>query len=148
MTLILPRHTDEIRTAHWQGRVLAAARGKTAAVAMSVIAHDIKDTIAFKTLLLATFPGYEGIAPPFLKSCGYITQRGRIVAHIINRDGAEERYSHLYRSEAEMVGEFRKLADELKLADKDRLALFAALKNWIVCDYRLDPNTGEKEKAA
>jgi hypothetical protein len=140
----LPRETAEMRETFWQGRVLAAAKGKTAAVAMSVIAHQIKDTIALKTLLEIVFPGYVGISQPFIASCGRITAMGRVIAEIVDKQNVRK-WTVIYETEAAMEKAFRDLADEIKLPDAARVALFDAIKAWITCDYRLDPSTGEKE---
>jgi hypothetical protein len=139
----LPRETAEFRETTWQGKTLAGARGKTAAVAMSVIAHQIKDTIALKTLLEITFPGYSGIATPFIASCGRITATGRVIAEVVRDSG--RCWETLYKTEAALEKAFRELADAVKLTDAERVALFDALKAWITCDYRLDPTTGQRE---
>jgi hypothetical protein len=45
----------------------------------------------------------------------------------------------LYADELELRDEFRRLADQAKLADDERIEMFAAIRNWIIADYRLDP---------
>lgn len=139
----LPRETEEMRH-NWRGRLLAGAHGRLGAVAMSVVAHDLKDAIAMKTLLQTVFPGYEGISMPFLVTCGKISRQGRVYAQVMVDFGIT-RTLVLFESEHDLESDFRKLADELRFSDDDRVAMFAALKNWIVADFRLDPNSGELE---
>ncbi len=130
----------------WQGRTLGAARGKLAAVLLSVLAHNYDD--AMPALLRAVFPGYTGVAAPFLCSAGRISARGRVYAKMVNRAETEAVDTVLYRDETELQNAFRTLADTLKLSDTDRIDMFQAVARWIVCDYRINPNTGEKETAA
>lgn len=138
--IVLPRHTAELREASWQGKVLAGARGKLAAVAMSVVAHSLPDAHVMKALLEVVFPGYRGIATPFLFSCGRINPLGQVTAHTVDGDGGETTFNRvLFESENGLQSAFRALADDLKLSDEERIALFAAIKDWIVVDYRVDP---------
>ena len=140
--------TEEIREQHWQGKCLAYARGKMAAVLMSILAEQVKDAIAMKTMLETTFPGFSGIALPFYCSTGRITAMGRVVAHMIDRTGRKQYNALVFETEADMEKEFRELADELNLSDADRVALFDAARAWITVDFRLDPMTGERETVA
>lgn len=131
------RHALDLRDT-WQGRLLAAARGKTGAVALSVLAHNFDD--AMPTLLRVVFPGFTSITAPFLCSAGRVAKTGAIVADIVQPTGRIDKRSVLYRNEIEMRDDFRRLADSLKFSDGDRVAMFAALKKWVVADHRLDPN--------
>lgn len=130
----------------WQARVLKGTSGKMAAVVMSVLAHNFDDQML--PLLRLVFPGFSGVAAPFLCSAAKISRAGRVYAQRVTRDGESIENYVVFQNEAQLQFAFRKLADELKLSDADRLDLFAAVKKWIVCDYRIDPNTGEKERAA
>jgi hypothetical protein len=125
----------------WQARVLLAAQAKTdgviAAVALSVLAHNYDD--AMPTLLKVLFPGFESITPPFLCTAGKVDKSGAVVADLVERAGTITKNYRLYRDEIALRDDFRRLADELKLTDADRVELFGAVKRWVVADRRLDP---------
>lgn len=107
-------------------------------VVLSVLAHSYGTSVA------VLVP--EGVRGPFFCTAAKVSRRGKIYAGMISADEESVQHVIIFQSEAEMVGEFRKLADGLKLSDPDRVAMFDAVKRWVVCDYRLDPLTGEKEK--
>lgn len=142
---IIARHSEYLRCS-WQGQLLANARGKMGACVMSMLAHSFEAVMP--QLMEACFPGHEGVPLPFLRSCAKITQRGRIIANLLDKDMVTHIGFELFGSEAEMEGEFRKLADRLKFTDIDRVAMFDAVRRWIVADFRIDPNTGERETKA
>ena len=142
----LARETEEIRQS-WQGKALAYTRGKMAAVMMSVVAHNIGDAIAMKTLLRILFPGFMQIALPFFCTPARISHSGRITAHMIDRDGHMQQNRVVFKDEADMQKQFRTLADELALNDIERVGMFLAVRNWIVADLRQNPITGEKDVA-
>lgn len=131
--------------ADWRLRILRAARGKLSAVALSVIAHNYDDQLL--PLLQLTFPGFTTIAAPFLCTAARISRQGKVYADIRQKSGMVTR-EVLFETETELQDAFRKLADKLKLPDRHRVEMFAAVKRWIVCDYRIDPNTGMKEERA
>jgi hypothetical protein len=136
--------------ATWQARVLLAAQAKTdgviGAVALSVLAHNYDD--ALPTLLKVLFPGFESITPPFLCSAGKVDKSGAVVADLVERAGVITKNYRLYRDEIALRDDFRRLADELKLKDTDRIELFAAVQRWVVADRRLDPNMDPKDPDA
>jgi hypothetical protein len=132
--------------ATWQARALVAARGKTAAVLLSVLAHNYDEQLL--TLLKVAFPGFESISAPFLSSAGRVAKSGAIVADVVQRDGRIERQEVLYRNEIELRDDFRRLADALKLDDSDREQLFIAVKKWVVADHRLDPTMDPQDPDA
>lgn len=136
--------------ATWQARVLLAAQAKTGgvigAVTLSVLAHNYDD--AMLTLLKVLFPGFESITPPFLCSAGKVDKSGAVVADLVERAGVITKNYRLYRDEISLRDDFRRLADELKLRDADRVELFAAVKRWVVADRRLDPNMDPKDPDA
>lgn len=128
--------------ASWQARVLLAAQEKNegviGAVALSVLAHNYDD--AMLVLLKVLFPGFESIKPPFLCSAGKVDKSGAVVADLVERQGVIVKNYRLYRDEIALRNDFRRLADQLKLDDADRVELFGAVKRWVVADRRLDPN--------
>jgi hypothetical protein len=142
---IIRRHSEYLRCS-WQGQLLANATGKLGVCVMSMLAHSFEAVMP--QLMEACFPGHEGIPLPMLRSCAKITQRGRIIANLIDKDLVTHIGFELFQSEADMEGEFRKLADRLRFTDAERVAMFDAVRRWIVADFRIDPLTGEKEKVA
>lgn len=136
--------------ATWQARVLLAAQAKTdgvvGAVALSVLAHNYDD--AMPALLKVLFPGFESITPPFLCTAGKVDKSGAIVADLVEKYGSITKNYRLYRDEIELRDDFRRLADELKLDDADRVELFGAVKRWVVADRRLDPNMDPQDPDA
>src|SRR4051812_42077375 len=86
--------------ATWQARALEAARGQTAAVLLSVLAHNYDEQML--TLLQVTFPGFTSIQPPFLVSAGRVMKNGAVVADVfraIGKHGTIDKKSVLYRNE-------------------------------------------------
>lgn len=130
----------------WQGRTLAAATGKTAAVLLSVLAHNYDD--ALLPLLQVVFPGFSSITAPFFSTAGKVAKSGHIVADMVTKVGRIEKDFPIYRDEFEMQNDFRRLADRLKLSDSDRTEMFGALKRWVVADRRLDPTMDPKDPDA
>lgn len=128
----------------WQAKTLAATKDShLGAVLLSVLAHSYDE--AMPVLLRVVFPGFAGLKPPGLISAGKISQSGRVVADMVDRNGFRHRNSVLFSSKAAMQSAFRKLADRLKLSDSDRKEMFAAVQAWVVCDYRRNPRNVEEE---
>lgn len=138
-------HAESLRDT-WQARALAHTHGRLAAVLLSVLAHCWDD--AMPALLRVVFPGFKSIGTPFLCSAGKIAKSGQVCADMVTSDAQIIKMALIYNSEREMEKEFRTLADELKLSDVDRVDLFVALKAWIVCDFRLDPNLDPADPGA
>lgn len=130
----------------WQARALKAAEGKTAAVLLSVLAHNFDEQML--TLLHLVFPGFTSITAPFLCSAAKVGKQGEIAADMVTRFGAIEKNTVLYRDEFELRDDFRRLADALKFSDMDREAMFAAVKRWVVADTRLDPTMDPQDPDA
>lgn len=130
----------------WQGRVLAAAKGSTRSVVLSVLSHTYDEAVL--PLLQALYPGFNGILPPFLCSAGRISRGGKVYADMVTKTGQQVRRVIVFSSETALQNAFRHLADEVKLTDAERVEMFAVVKKWIICDYRIDPNTGMKEERA
>jgi hypothetical protein len=133
------RHAQDLRET-WQGRVLRETqdKGKLGAVVLSVLAHNFDD--AFFVLLKAIFPDFVGIRAPFICSAARVDKRGHVVADAVLRNDAYVWKNFiLFYSLKDMETSFRRLADRLKFNDDDRRQLFAAAKNWVVADRRLDP---------
>lgn len=113
------------------------------AVLLSVFAQQWDE--ALFALLLAVFPGFRTLMPPFLVEAGKINKYGIVTAKAFMAWGpsvepaAKFQQLVLFENEKHMEYHFRRLADRLKLSDADRWQLFSALKFWIVQDRRLDP---------
>jgi hypothetical protein len=122
----------------WQGRVLAAARGHTGAVVLSILAHNFDGAIL--TLCQVVFPGFESIQAPFLCSAGRIDKAGRVIADVAEKNGLISKGQVMYLTDIAYRDDMRRLADRLKLSDQERLEFFTCVKRWLVADLRLDPN--------
>jgi hypothetical protein len=129
----------------WQGRCAIAARGRTAMVLMSALCHSYEE--AAPILYALVFPDHGKVMAPYLESCGRIAKNGTITAKVRRRDGSLSEQV-LYRNELALRDEFRKLADQLKLGDADRVEMFGAIQRWVVADRRLDPAMDPKDPAA
>lgn len=134
--------------ATWQARVLGQATGTTFAVVMSVLAHSFPD--AMYPLLHALIPNWEGDPfGPYLSTCGKVAKNHTIVADVVYPNtGRVEKDAVLYLSETHLRDDMRRLADKLKLADRDRAEFFTAIRNWVVADRRLDPNFDPRDPDA
>lgn len=130
-------HAQEIAES-WQARALRKADGPMFGVLLSVLAHSFDD--AMPILLRVVFPGFTSIQAPFLCSAGKIAKSGHVMADMVTKDGQIVKNQALFMNTRTMERAFRKLADALSLSDEERIAMFAAAKAWVVCDYRLDPN--------
>lgn len=139
------RHARELRDT-WQGRVLLAAEGRLGAVVLSVLSHNFDD--AMLPLLRICYPGFTSIVAPFLCSAGKVMKNGNVAADVVTSDGRILKFVKLFDGERQMRGAFRRLADKLKLADTDRAELFQAVRNWVVCDYRIDPTMAPSDPDA
>jgi hypothetical protein len=121
----------------WQAKVLLGTSDHMHMCVLSVIAHNFDD--AMMTLLTAVY-GSPWIQGPFLCTAARILKSGQIVADVITPDGRILKWVRLFPGERAMERDFRMLADRLKLDDADRRGLFACVRRWVVCDYRIDPN--------
>lgn len=148
------RTPDDLRGT-WQARLLAAVPwnnvaglvkplDKMAAAVLSVLAESFEPTLW--PLMCVTFPKFVSIVPPFFVTAAKISRGGRVYADMTTKSVDAVARVIVFRSEREMEGAFRRLADRLSFTDAERVEMFAAVKKWIVCDYRIDPNTGEKEE--
>ncbi len=65
----------------------------------------------------------------------YITADGNVIAKYVNPDGIYQGWQIVCKI-GEMIDAFKRLADNLKLSDADRAAMFEKLRQWITHDYR------------
>lgn len=135
--ILVAKHAQELRDG-WQVRALIATRRTPIGmVVLSMLAHAYDD--AMPVLLRVAFPGFTSIAPPFLTTCARIDKTGAVVADVVGRTGKIEKNVAIFRHTADMQGQFRRLADELKLPDDQRIEMFNVAQRWIVADRRIDP---------
>lgn len=149
------RHAQDLRQT-WQGAVLAASlyadganvrpKHKLGMCMLSVLSHNFDD--AMPVMLLVVFPDFKLGGAPYLCSAAKIARTGHVMADMITRDGQKVQNQALFRSTRAMESEVRKFADTLHLNDAERVELFAALKRWVVADYRLDPTMNPDDPAA
>jgi hypothetical protein len=129
------RHADELR-ASWQARAMANTDGYLNCVIKSVLAHNFDDAMP---VLLTLVYGTAGLRLPGFVSIAKINKDGQIVADWATRSGEIEKNKVVFKSEEQMRGVFRKLADLMKLDDDDRVQMFIAVRKWCAADHRLDP---------
>lgn len=131
----------------WMSRALRAShREHRGTVILSIIADNFDG--ALLTLMQVTFPGFKSIHPPFLCSSAKVAKDGRIVADMVNCFGCIEKDVGLYASETALRDDMRRLADQLKMTDAERIDLFKCVRRWVVADRRLDPTMDPQDPDA
>lgn len=131
------RHADELRGT-WAARALMASDGRMRMCVLSILAHNFDEGDAIPVLMQIT--GQWPLKAPFLCSAARVLKSGQIAASVVTKDGKILKWAKLFENEKAMETEFRRLADRLKFDDSERFNLFLAVKRWVVCDYRIDPN--------
>jgi hypothetical protein len=119
----------------WQCRVLRASHGKLRQVVLVMLAKEYAG--AMPVLLRVAFPGFQDLSRPMLTGYATIVWSGHMVCDLMDRDGIIKRET-IYGSVDEFIGEVRRLADLLKLNDKDREEMFVTLQKWVVADRRIN----------
>lgn len=136
-TLIERRHVDDWRRT-WQCRALLASHNKhVGVILLSVLAHVFDD--AMPVLMRVAFPGFTSISAPFLCTAGRVAKNGTIVADVVNKNGTISKDVAVYKNETALRDDFRRLADDLRLDDAERVEMFKCVQCWVVADRRLDP---------
>jgi hypothetical protein len=135
------KHAEEIRQM-WQSRALAATKDKQARVLVGVLAKEYAGGLAILLRATADSTEFVDIKRPFLSGYAAIAPSGRIICDMTDHAG-DVRKVEVYRNTDEFLGDFRKLADELKLTDAERTDMFAVLRRWITADLRIGPD-GQK----
>jgi len=85
--------------------------------------------------ILATLGWQHGRKPPRFGSTAWIDKDGIVHSHVQTKEG-QVYLNQAMRSIQEITDNFRGLADELKLNDDDREAMFTELRKWIAKDER------------
>ena len=115
--------TVEINGADWKQRALLATWDA-----------GVQEWSRLGHVLLSVFGKAKHVAAPRFDGTATITREGHVLCAFIGRDGRMA-IANIGTFE-ELVKNFRGLADMLKLADPDRVAMFAALQTWIEHDNR------------
>jgi hypothetical protein len=131
MTLLAKKHADEIREM-WQSKALRHSTGKLRKVIIVALAKEYP--AALETLMQVTFPGFVDFDRPFFTSYAHIDEGGNIVCDMIERDGSK--VVAQIGTEQSFIMAVRKLADQLKLCDRDREEMFVVLQKWVASDKR------------
>jgi hypothetical protein len=140
------RHAQDLRET-WQARALAASQNRhVGVVLLSVLAHNYDE--AMHILMRVVFPGFTSITPPFLVTAGKVDKTGAVVADILQTTGIISKNVAIYGSETALRDDFRRLADQLKLSDPDRIEMFKCVQRWVVADRRLDPTMDPQDPDA
>lgn len=105
--------------ATWQYRAVEATGGNRSQLGAIVIA------------MLGKAPDN----PPRFGSAAVITSDGYVQAHFQSKDGQWHEGAFVGAVD-DLVGNFRGLADHLKLSDAERVEMFDELRKWISVDYR------------
>jgi hypothetical protein len=129
--------TRELRDS-WQCRCLAESRDRLWRVVLAVLAHNFAD--ALLVLLKVTYPNFAGLKRPLILGGATIERSGKITCDVIKDGAAFPEREVIYDSQDELVADFRRLADRLKLNDDDRLGMITAVQRWVVADLRIDHN--------
>lgn len=110
--------------ASWQYRMIEYTRGNTTPTGAIVIA------------MLGKTPSN----PPMLNNTAIITEDAKILCDFVNRDHVlHPRW--LVGSVENVVADFSRLCDELRLIDAERLEVFETLQRWISIDERTRKET-------
>ncbi len=135
--LDIKRHAQDLRDT-WQARCIAESTGRTRAVILIVLAMNY--TNAMQTLLRVC--GFRDINRPFLSSGATIALSGKLICDVTEKSGLVAP-AVVYENTDELNRDMRGLADKLKLTDKERLEMTAAIQRWVVADQRVD-HLGER----
>jgi hypothetical protein len=126
--------------ATWQVRCLRAAQGKFASVLLTIFFFNYYEQAQY--LMWSAYGRNRDIAFPFHTGGATIVNSGQVVCDLnVGRLGDRlkvRRNVKVFDTEGELIREFRGLADKLKLDDADRTAMTDTIKNWIVCDLRIN----------
>jgi hypothetical protein len=142
----------------WQGRALREAKGTFLGLVLCSAFDHAFGTEALLVLLQVVFPGFVETKAPQLCSLGKISKHSAVVADMAMEYGRTPlgaRYikkkvedATIFENTKEMEGEFRRLADKLKLNDHDRRELFSVAQHWVTSDTRLDPRMDPRDPDA
>ncbi len=127
---------EELRES-WQGRLLAMSKGKIGAITLVILANAYPD--AMDVLMRVILPGVQ-VKPPCFQGNARISRTGSVVCNVLGENGIVHLNVEAFANPSELVNEYRRMADSLKLADGERLEMFLAIQKWITGDYRIKPS--------
>jgi hypothetical protein len=130
---LVKKHADEIREI-WQSRALRASTGKLRKVLIVALAKEYP--AALITLAKVSFPGFVDFDLPVLLSYATIGLDGSLLCKMKKKDGTIG-WVRIYDNEDRFLYETRKLADGLKLSDRERIEMFTVLQKWVASDKRV-----------
>lgn len=125
----------------WQCRVLQHAKDRAFYVMLAALCAEYH--VGVKILLSAAHPGFSDIKPPLLAGYATIAPDGSIWCYLIDEERNLKAVG-VYQNEHKLAYEMRKLADKLKLNDRERLDMFTVVEKWIVQDQRIDEHGRRK----
>lgn len=132
------KDADEIREG-WRSRALRESKSTDNLHKIVVAALRAENPGGLELLLRATFGQDWMPKPPFYMGYATVAPDGSIVCEIAEvRLGVTWRGSRMVcESEGQFIYALRKLADRLKLDDKDRTEMFTVLQKWVTSDKRV-----------
>jgi len=83
--------------------------------------------------------------PRYAYDSAIITPEGDVMTRACMRQG-DDTVTVTLGPVKELIGDFRRLADELKLSDVDRMNLFLCFRQWFKKDYRATSNMKDDYK--
>lgn len=119
----IPTIDQAVQRETWQYRAVEATGGNQSKLGAIVLA------------ILGKFP--PSGRNMFGRTCT-ITSDGYVMADFTDRDG-ELHLGAFVGDVADLIRNFRGLADHLKLKDAERQEMFAELRKWIAKDWRSNP---------
>ncbi len=126
--------------ATWQVRCLREAKGQLASVMLAVFYFNYMEQAQY--LMWSAYGRANDLRFPFYTGGATVVNSGQVVCDMnIGRIGERfkvRRNVKVFDTEGELIRVFRTIADKLKLDDADRVAMTETLRNWVVCDMRIN----------
>lgn len=132
-TALRSKEASEVRET-WQYKILFETKGngKEGEVIMVVLANLYYEALEVLLRMIK-----RRFIPPCFTGYARIMPGGQVVCDMMKTTSLRLKNVLVYDSEDQMIGEFRKLADKLKLPDGERIAMFGALQKWVSQDRRI-----------
>ena len=124
MTLLAKKHADEIREM-WQSRALRSSSGRMRKVMITALTKEYPAAIV--TLAKVTFPKFVDFDLPLFLSYATVEIDGSITCECHGHRQEKRRAGASTTATEDFIYEGRRLADGLKLNDRDRSEMFAVL---------------------
>lgn len=140
------KHAQELRDG-WQVRALIATRRRPIGMVVASMLEHSYDLHTLQVLLYTAF-GVCRLRFPVLKTVGRIDKTGAVVADVWESEFKFKKDVAIFQNTADMQSQFRRLADDLKLPDDQRIEMFNVAQRWIVADRRIDPTMDPRDPEA